>query len=89
MTHTLPTNTNEAIVVFYNKILTTNGQRFTLLDLINYLTPFGYGTSNDTVARSLRKLRKSGKVNYSVVNHKQGIFVALPIETVSSEAVNG
>lgn len=88
-TERIPTNTNEAIVAFYNKILATDGQRFTLGDLVNYLQPFGFGTATSTVARALRTLRSRGKINYSVANRAQGIFVAVPLNVGVSEPSNG
>jgi DNA-binding transcriptional regulator PaaX len=87
-TQRIPTNTNEAIVKFYNDILNTDGKRFAQIDLINYIQPFGFGTTVDTIKRALRSLKQAGKVNYSVVNRAQGIFVALPLEVQSSEPSN-
>ena len=81
-TERIPTNTNEAVVAFYNKILATDGQRFQMIDLVNFIQPLGFGTHTSTIERSLRNLRKAGKVNYSVVNRKQGIFQATPLATI-------
>jgi DNA-binding transcriptional regulator PaaX len=88
-TQRIPTNTNEAIVEFYNKVLSTDGQRFMPVDLVNFVQPFGFGTTPDTVKRALRTLRQAGKVNYSVVNRAQSIFIALPLEVQASEPSNG
>ena len=77
----IPTNTNEAIVRFIQTRLSDSvNQRFTVSNLITYVESFHFGTSRDTVERALRQLRKSGKLNYGVVNRATGTFVALPVE---------
>lgn len=73
----IPTNTNEALVLFFSKILATDGQRFQLIDAVNFVQQYNFGTTKGTVERSIRNLRSKGKVNYSVVNRKLGIFQAL------------
>ena len=77
----IPTNTNEAIAHFIQLRLSDPlTQRFTIGNLIAYVESFHFGTSRDTVERALRQLRKSGKLNYGVVNRATGTFVALPLE---------
>lgn len=84
----IPTNTNEAIVLFYEKILATDGQRFSPIDVVNFVQQYNFGTTNDTIKRALRNLRSTGKLNYSVVNQKQGILQALEIGKEPAQ-VNG
>jgi hypothetical protein len=84
-TKRIPVNTNEAIVSFYNKTLTTDDQRFQMTDLVNYIQPLGFGTTAGTIERSLRSMRKAEKLNYEVVNHKQSIFKALPVDKQAAQ----
>ena len=78
----IPTNTNEAIVRFIQTRLSDPvSQRFTVGNLITYVESFHFGTSRDTIDRALRQLRRSGKLNYGVVNRATGTFVALPVES--------
>ena len=81
----IPVNTNEALVLFYQKILATDGQRFMPIDAVNFVLQYNFGTTQGTIERSLRKLRASGKVNYAVVNKKQGILQAIPLNVLTPE----
>ena len=79
----IPTNTNEAIALFYTKIVAADGQRFkrfTLNDVVNFVSQYNFGTTKGTIDRALRVLRKRGTLNYGVANRKLGIFQAKPLE---------
>jgi hypothetical protein len=76
----IPTNTNDAIILFYEKILATDGQRFGTIDVVNFVQQYNFGTTEGSIARGVRKLRASGRINYAVANHKLGIFQAIPLE---------
>lgn len=78
----IPTNTNEAIALFYTKIVAKDGQRFTLNDVVNFVGQYNFGTTKGTIDRALRVLRKRGTLNYGVANRKLGIFQAKPLEEV-------
>ena len=79
----VPVNTNEALVLFYQKILVTDGQRFMPIDAVNFVQQYNFGTTQGTIERTLRKLRAKGKINYAVVNRKQGILQAIALDEVS------
>lgn len=85
-TNRIPTSTNEALILFYNKILATDGQRFQIIDVVNFVAQYNFGTTKETLERSLRNLRAQSKINYTVVNRKQGIFQALPVVPEASVA---
>lgn len=80
----IPTNTNDAVALFYTKILATDGQRFNLIDVVNFVQQYNFGTTKGTIERAVRNLRAQGKINYAVANRKQGILQALPLETPKS-----
>jgi hypothetical protein len=73
----IPTNTNEAVVLFYEKILATDGQRFMPIDAVNFVQQYNFGTTQGTIERALRNLRSKNKINYTVVNRRLGILQAL------------
>jgi hypothetical protein len=79
----IPTNTSEAIVAFYK--LQPASLSFTLEDLFNYIEAFGFGTSRETIKRSLRNLRQDGKINYSIHNRSKGTLMVRPLATATTE----
>ena len=96
-TERIPTSTNEAILTFYLALLSSpsevklftleEGVRlFTLEELFTYVEQFGFGTSRETIKRSLRNLRQAGKVNYTIHNRNLGTLKAQPLAAVTVEA---
>ena len=83
-TNRIPTNTKEALILFYNKILATDGQRFTVRDAYIFIEQYNYGVNEESVSRNIRKLKAAKKINYAVVNKNQGIYQALPAEAQGS-----
>lgn len=79
----IPTNTNEALVLFYNKILATDGQRFTVNDAANFVAQYNFGTAKSTIDRALRYLRSKKKINYFLANRLQSIFQAIVVDTAA------
>lgn len=77
----VPVNTGEAIKLFVEKIdKQEEYKRFDMQQLVSFVEQYNFGTSPDSIKRTLRKLRTAGVFNYAVVNLKLGIFQLIPLE---------
>lgn len=76
-------NLNQAIVEFWKKNL---NQRFTANDLRRHVNHYNYGTAPASADRVMRYLKKSGKINYTLVNRAKSLYIALPLEYEEGKA---
>ena len=62
-------------------------QRFTANELRSFVNVQHFGTAPASADRVMRSLRKSGKINYALVNRAKSLYVALPLD-IPAQAID-
>ncbi len=79
-------NLNQVIVAFWKAKLNLDSPsaRFTATELRQFVQHHNFGTAPASADRIMRNLRKSGKINYAVVNRSKSLYEAIPLDTVQA-----
>ncbi len=79
-------NLNQVIVAFWKAKLNLDNPsaRFTATELRQFVQHHNFGTAPASADRIMRNLRKSGKINYAVVNRSKSLYEAIPLDTVQA-----